>query len=72
MKVIAESTTHMLTLDGVACRVWNAVTDDGFPCLLLVHRLAIDHRLDELAPLSGELELMGEPHTIEIDPAREG
>ena len=72
MKVIAESTPHILTLDGVDCRVWDAVTDDGRPCLLLVHRLAIDHRLDALAPLGGELELMGNPHTIEMDLSPEG
>lgn len=41
MKIQMESTETILTLDGVECRLWNAVTDDGIPCLVFVHRIAV-------------------------------
>lgn len=41
MKIQIEATDQLTTLDGVSVRVWNGVTEDGIPCTLFVHRIAV-------------------------------
>ena len=48
VKIQAESTHIVLELDGVECRVWNAVTETGEQCFLFVHRVATRGELQTL------------------------
>jgi len=41
MKIQMEATEHVVSIDGVECRIWNAVTDSNIPCLVFVHRIAV-------------------------------
>ena len=41
MKILMESTEHVVTVDGVECRVWNAVTENNTQCFVFVHRIAV-------------------------------
>ena len=44
MKIQIEATPHITQLDGVECRAWRGITEDGVECVVLVHRIAV--RLD--------------------------
>lgn len=41
MTIQMVPTEHIVTLDGVECRLWNAVTERGSHCFVFVHRIAI-------------------------------
>ena len=41
MKILIESTEHVVIVDGVECRVWNAVTENDTQCFVFVHRIAV-------------------------------
>jgi hypothetical protein len=41
MKLLMESTDHIVSLDGVECRVWNAVTETNIQCFVFVHLIAV-------------------------------
>lgn len=41
MKILMESTPHLVTVDGIECRIWNAVTETDIQCLVFVHRVAV-------------------------------
>lgn len=43
----AEPTEIFAELDGVECRVWNAVTEKHTQCFLFVHQIAIPDDADE-------------------------
>lgn len=45
MKIQMEPSEHIVLLDGVECRVWNAVTERGTQCFLFIHRIGL--RSDE-------------------------
>ena len=47
MKILMESTEHIATLDGVECRVWNAVTENDIQCFIFVHRIAVRNSDDQ-------------------------
>jgi hypothetical protein len=40
MRILIESTAELVTLEGVPCRVWSGVTEEGTPCIVYVHRVA--------------------------------
>lgn len=66
MRIQAEPTPVIANIDGVCCRIWNAVTDRGTPCLLFIHRLAAHPGAtpaDRLA-LEVELEEQGAPASV--------
>jgi len=48
VKVQAEHSEIIVELDGIPCRVWNAVTEDGEQVYLFVHRVASHRQLEEL------------------------
>ena len=48
LKIQAESTSIVVDLGGVECRVWNATTESGDQCFLFVHRVASRAELSEL------------------------
>jgi hypothetical protein len=41
MKIKMESTEHVVSIDGVECRIWNAVTENNTACFVFVHRIAV-------------------------------
>lgn len=41
MQITIESTDQVTRIDQVPVRVWNGVTEDGTPCKVFVHRLAV-------------------------------
>lgn len=47
MKIPMESTPHIVTVDGVECRVWNAVTENEVQCLVFVRRIAVRNSYDQ-------------------------
>lgn len=49
VKILMESTKHIVMLDGVECRVWNAVTENETQCFVFVHRLAVRNSEDQKA-----------------------
>ena len=62
MKILMEPTEHIVTVDGVECRVWNAVTEQDTQCFVLVHRIAVKDGDDAR---EFETELQGRsPHVI--------
>lgn len=46
MKLTIEATDKLTHLDGVQVRVWNGVTEQGTPCLVFVHRIAVEEHQD--------------------------
>jgi hypothetical protein len=42
MKVRLESTTKVVTVDGVEARVWEGETDSGIPIAALITRIAVE------------------------------
>jgi hypothetical protein len=47
MKILMESSPHIVTVDGVECRVWNGVTEKDTQCFVLVHRIAVRNSDDQ-------------------------
>lgn len=41
MRIQMEPTAHLVVVDGVECRVWNAITERGSRCFVFVHRIAL-------------------------------
>jgi hypothetical protein len=41
MRIQIEPSEIFTKLDGVECRVWNGITDDGTQVFVFVHRLAV-------------------------------
>lgn len=41
MQITIESTDQVTRIGQVPVRVWNGVTEDGTPCKVFVHRLAV-------------------------------
>jgi hypothetical protein len=46
MKVMAESTTKIVQLNGVPARIWEGTTESGVPCHLYVTRIAVANEED--------------------------
>jgi hypothetical protein len=46
MRIIIESTTKMVTLNGVPARIWEGKTDSGIPCHAYITRIAVDRGED--------------------------
>lgn len=47
MKILMESTELVVSVDGVECRVWNAVTENDTQCFILVHRIGVRNSDDQ-------------------------
>ena len=51
-RVQAEPTEILVDLEGVECRVWNAITNQGDQVFLFVHRVASRGDLAALVPVT--------------------
>jgi hypothetical protein len=47
MKILMESTEHVVSIDGVECRVWNGVTENDTQCFVMVHRIMVRKTEDQ-------------------------
>lgn len=41
MRLTIESTEQITHIDGIPVRVWEGITEDGIPCKVFVHRIAV-------------------------------
>jgi hypothetical protein len=46
VKITIESTPDLTYLDGVKVRAWKGVTERGIPCVVFVHRVAVEAAQD--------------------------
>jgi hypothetical protein len=46
MRIVIESTTKTVTLNGVPARIWEGKTDSGIPCHAYITRIAVDREED--------------------------
>jgi hypothetical protein len=65
MRVTLVSTTHVVTFNGVPCRIWEGATAGGIPCHAFIARVGcaldapsaeFDRDLTEHAPPSPEIQ----------------
>lgn len=54
MKLTIESTSKLVTLDGVPARIWEGTTEGGIPVFCYVTRVAV-HRGEDQAQFVAEL-----------------
>jgi hypothetical protein len=69
MKITIESTDALTTIDRVPVRVWEGVTEDGIPCKVFVHRIAVADEQDASA-FDRELREQLPPGPPATDPGR--
>ncbi len=60
MKITIESTTEIVTLNGVQCRVWEGQTEAGVKVQALIPRIAA-HKEQDLSQFDRELQEMRAP-----------
>lgn len=46
MRITIESTTKIVTLNGMEMRIWEGRTDSGIPCHCYIPRIAVDREED--------------------------
>jgi hypothetical protein len=63
MKISMESTNIIITLDGVAVRLWNGTDEYGVPCKVFVHRVGVALPRD-LAHFESDLKVMDPPDEV--------
>lgn len=57
MKILITSTATMIHVGNVETRLWRGVTDQGTPCAVLVHRIAVPVGME----VAFEAELLNRP-----------
>lgn len=65
MRVQAEPTDMLIIVDGVPCRVWNAVTEDNRQCVLFVHRILFPDSSTSFSELENDLIAVKPPQELE-------
>jgi hypothetical protein len=55
MKPTIEATDQLTEVDRIPVRIWKGLTEDGIPCLVMVHRLAV-HDSQDSAQFEQELK----------------
>lgn len=65
MRVQAEPTDILVTVDAVECRVWNAVTEDNRQCVLFVHRILFPDSSTSFSELENDLIPKDPPQDLE-------
>lgn len=60
MKIILESTSQVVNLDGVETRVWEGKTESGIPLTAFIARVAVDQD-DDYEQLEAELKSQRAP-----------
>jgi hypothetical protein len=65
MKLIIESTTKVVTLNGVQCRIWEGTTASGIKVHAYIPRVGVDKNQDN-SQFQAELEEQ-RPPSLEIE-----
>jgi hypothetical protein len=55
MKLTITSTDQVTRVDGVSVRLWEGVTENGIPCKVFIHRIAV-HNEQDSSQFEKELE----------------
>lgn len=66
MRIMVESTTKVVELDGVPARIWEGHTESGLPIHCYVTRIAVALDTDQ-AQFEAELESHRPPRNADID-----
>ncbi len=71
MRVSLESTTKIVTINGVEARIWEGITDSGIPVHAFISRIATRASYDQ-TKFKAELDECREPYdqAIKAYPAR--
>ena len=64
MKVTAEATDVITTIDGQPARIWRATTENGVPCMLFVSMIAVDRDAD-VSQFEAELQSVPAPRELQ-------
>lgn len=70
MKITITSRPELTTVDGVQCRAWDGITDQGVPCVVFVQRVVVPSTADQAAFLR-ELTETEEPAEVRQLPLRQ-
>lgn len=54
MKIQIEATENIVNIAGIECRLWKGTTENGTPCKVFVHRVAV-HNDDDSIEFENEL-----------------
>lgn len=65
MKVTLESTTKIVFLDGVKCRVWEGHSESGIPVHCYIPRVALSNNESDPSQFEAEL-LVQRPPSLDI------
>ena len=60
MKICIESTTKIVKLNGIDCRVWEGHTERGIPIHCFIPRIAV-HKDEDASQFEAELEQQRAP-----------
>ena len=66
MKVSLESTTKIVELNGIQCRVWEGETEKGVKCHAFIPLIAC-HKRDDCSQFREELEEKASPSRAVLD-----
>lgn len=66
MKIQMEPTEHIVKVDGVECRIWNAVTEKGSQLCVFVHSIGALHGEIDPADQKELNEQFEERHPIDM------
>jgi len=67
MKITLESTSRVVTINGIPARLWQGTTANGIPCHAFITRIGVDRTLDateferdltETTPLRADLAVI--------------
>lgn len=61
-RIQIEATELLVDIEGVQCRTWNGVMEDGTPCVVFVHRIVVR---DDDAKALAELKEM-RPRRVQV------
>ncbi len=65
MKITVESTTKIVKLNGIDCRVWEGITERGIPIHCFIPRIGVHKDLDA-SQLEQELQEQRTP-SVEVE-----
>lgn len=66
MKITIESTTRMVTANGVDCRLWEGETERGVKIVVLIPRIAVQLGQD-MQQFEAELKEQKAPSVVGVD-----
>lgn len=65
MRITIESTNTLTEIEGVQVRVWHGTTERGVPCIVFIHRLAVD-KAEDAGQFEAELREMPPPRILPL------